>query len=71
MDHILSKYCIFTPPKPIKLSNRIALITIYRDNSLEIDQDKKSIFRLLFKNYPEIDIYVIEQSSKHAFNIDY
>ena len=44
MDYILNKYCIFTPPKPIKLSNKIALITIYRDNSLEIEQDRKKCF---------------------------
>lgn len=70
MDYILSKHCIFTPPKPMKLSNKIALITIYRDNSLGNRSRQKKVFLDYYlKIHPEIDIYVIEQSSKHAFNI--
>lgn len=70
MDFILNKYCIFTPPKPIKLENKIALITIYRDNSHGNRSKQKKVFLEYYsKVHPEIDIFVIEQSSKHAFNI--
>lgn len=70
MDNIFKKYCIFKIPPKINIQKKIALISIYRDNSLKNRSKQKKIFIDYYqKIHNNIDIFIIEQSKKHDFNI--
>ena len=66
----LKKNCIFEPRFREFGDKRVALITVYRDTSGSGYRKKQlDKFLSVFKNNKNIDVYVMEQSSDHEFNI--
>ena len=70
MMGLFKKNCIFKARNRIVGKKKGALITIYRDTSGSGYRKRQlEQFKNIFKNNKNIDVYVLEQSPDHPFNI--
>lgn len=70
MMDLFKKNCIFDARNRIEGKKKGALITIYRDTSGSGYRKRQlEQFKNIFRNNTNIDVYVVEQSPDHSFNI--